>query len=66
MYLGLPFLYICPVTNPTMKNKNSILGAKRRLQVAQGAYDGRFTPKRVEDKKKLASRRACRKKVEIF
>jgi hypothetical protein len=49
-----------------MKAKNTILGAKRKLQVAQGAYDGRFTCKRVEDKKKLASLRACRKKVNYF
>ena len=49
-----------------MKAKNTILGAKRKLQVSHGAYDGRFTCKRVEDKKKLASRRACRKKVNYF
>jgi len=46
--------------------KNPINGFKRKLQVAQGAYDGRFTSKRVEDKKKQASKRACRKKVNYF
>ena len=66
IYFSVGILYICPVTNQSMKTKNTVLGAKRRLQVAQGAYDGRFTCKRVEDKKKLASLRECRKKVNYF
>jgi len=40
--------------------KDSINGAKRKLQVSQGAYDGRYRQKRVEDRKKLESKKACR------
>ena len=35
----------------------------RDIYLSQGANDGRFTTKVVEDKKKKASRKACRKKV---
>ena len=41
--------------------KNSINSAKRKLQVKQGAYDGRYREKRVEDRKKLDSKLKCRK-----
>lgn len=46
--------------------KNSILSAKRKLQVKQGAYDGRYCPKVVKDRKKEASRRACQKNSKYF
>lgn len=41
--------------------KNSINSAKRKLQVKQGAYDGRYRQKVVIDRKKESSRTACRK-----
>lgn len=41
--------------------KNSINSAKRKLQVKQGAYDGRYRQKVVIDRKKENSRTACRK-----
>jgi len=41
--------------------KNHINTFKRNLQVQQGAYDGRFRQKRVEDKKKVESKYKCRK-----
>ena len=43
--------------------KKSINSAKRKLQVKQGAYDGRYREKRVEDRKKLDSKRCCRRKI---
>ena len=52
-----------------MKNKKeekSVVNYKkisRDIYLSQGANDGRFTTKVVEDKKKKASRKACRKKV---
>ena len=33
---------------------------KRKAQVEAGAYDGRFKTKVVPDKKKAASKKACR------
>jgi hypothetical protein len=36
----------------------------RELAIKQGAYDGRFTTKIVTNKKKEASKKACRKKVQ--
>lgn len=47
----------------TPKNKTRKNGAKRRLQVEQGAYDGRFTTKVVVDRKKETSKRICRIKI---
>jgi hypothetical protein len=34
---------------------------KRDLMLKQGAYDGRFKPKIVKNKKKEANKKACRK-----
>ena len=33
----------------------------RKLSMRDGAYDGRYRPKRFEDKKKKKNKRACRK-----
>ena len=33
----------------------------RKLSQRDGAYDGRYRPKRFEDKKKKKNKRACRK-----
>lgn len=41
--------------------KNSINSAKRKLQVKQGVYDGRYRQKVVIDRKKEESRTSCRK-----
>lgn len=46
--------------------KNSINSAKRRLQVKQGAYDGRYRQKVVVDRKKEASRRACQSNSKYY
>ncbi len=40
--------------------KNTVNGRKRQAQVEAGVYDGRFKTKVVPDKKKKASREACR------
>lgn len=45
-----------------MKNFITHKGAKRNEQVAQGAYDGRYKPRIVQDKKKKANKMACRGK----
>lgn len=37
---------------------------KRDLMISQGARDGRFSTKVVQDKKKKANKNACRKKVD--
>lgn len=37
-------------------------GVKRKLQVEQGAYDGRYITKVVVDRKKETSKRLCRTK----
>ena len=50
-----------------MKNKKNIVNYKnisRNIALSQGAYDGRFQSKVVEDKKKKASRNACKKKID--
>jgi hypothetical protein len=38
----------------------AIKKARREIAVLQGAYDGRFAPKVVKNKKKEASKKACR------
>lgn len=38
---------------------------KRKLQVEQGVYDGRYRQKVVTDKKKKLSKTICRKKIEL-
>lgn len=47
-----------------MRKKNSLVKAikkaRREIAVLQGAYDGRFAPKVVKNKKKEASKKACR------
>jgi hypothetical protein len=43
--------------------KNSFKSSKRKLQVQQGAYDGRYCTKVVVDKKKQQSKKTCREKV---
>lgn len=40
---------------------NSAKTRKRKAQVEDGAYDGRFITKVVEDKKKKESKEACKK-----
>jgi hypothetical protein len=37
--------------------------SQRKLAKEAGFYDGRFRPRVVKDKKKEASKRACRNKV---
>jgi hypothetical protein len=44
--------------------KNSINTAKRKLQVKQGVYDGRYREKVVVDRKKKESREFCRYKTD--
>lgn len=44
-----------------MKAKINNGKAKREAQVAQGAYDGRFRPRVVADKKKKAKKNWARK-----
>lgn len=34
--------------------------ARREMAIQQGAYDGRFTPKILKNKKKEVSKNACR------
>jgi len=59
--------YLCPMSKK--KKKNSALNVAKRLQrklaMQQGFYDGRFKEKIIRDKKKEASRRLGRKKVDI-
>jgi hypothetical protein len=47
-----------------VRKKNSLVKAikkaRREIAVLQGAYDGRFAPKVVKNKKKEASKKACR------
>jgi hypothetical protein len=47
-----------------LRKKNSLIKAikkaRREIAVLQGAYDGRFAPKVVKNKKKEASKKACR------
>lgn len=40
---------------------NTAQSRKRQAQVEAGAYDGRYSTKVVEDKKKKEDREACRK-----
>ena len=51
-----------------MKKKNEkIVNHKkisRDLAISQGAYDGRYREKEVADKRKKASKEACRKKID--
>jgi len=44
--------------------KNYINSVKRKLQVKQGAYDGRYREKVVVDRKKKQSRDFCRVKFD--
>jgi hypothetical protein len=48
-----------------VKNKSSLIKAikktRREMAVLHGAYDGRFAPKVVKNKKKEASKKACRR-----
>lgn len=49
------------------KNKKLInieKGARRQAAKEAGAYDGRFRHKVIQDPKKVASKRACRTKVD--
>ena len=52
------------------KNKNRlrrlISGEIRKNMVKQGFFDGRFAGRTIPNKKKEASRRACRKKIKNF
>ncbi len=43
-----------------------IMGEIRKSMVKQGFFDGRFGARSIPDKKKEASRRACRKKVRNY
>jgi hypothetical protein len=38
---------------------------KRDIMLSQGAYDGRFKPRVVKDKKRHASKTACRVKFTV-
>lgn len=40
---------------------NTAQSRKRQAQVEDGAYDGRYSTKVVEDKKKKQDRESCRK-----
>lgn len=40
--------------------KSTVNSRKRQAQVEAGVYDGRFKTRIVSDKKKKASREACR------
>ena len=46
-----------------MKNTVNYKKISRDIALKQGAYDGRYTTKIVVDKKKQASKKACRKKI---
>ena len=48
------YIYLCPM-------KNYMNTVKRRLQVKQGVYDGRYREKVVKDRKKEESKSMCRK-----
>ena len=43
--------------------RSMIKGERRKLLVQNGAYDGRFSPKVIKDKKKEADKRNCRRKL---
>ncbi len=43
-----------------------VRGNKRTDQVEQGAYDGRFKPKVIDDKKKKQSKFLCRTKIKTY
>jgi hypothetical protein len=43
-----------------------VRGNKRTDQVEQGAYDGRFKPRVIEDKKKKQSKFLCRIKIKTY
>ncbi len=43
-----------------------VRGNKRTEQVEQGAYDGRFKPKVIDDKKKKQSKFLCRTKIKTY
>jgi hypothetical protein len=43
--------------------RSAQLGRKRDEQIKQGAYDGRFCQRVVEDKKKKQNKYQCRTKV---
>jgi hypothetical protein len=43
-----------------------IRGNKRTNQVEQGAYDGRFMPRVIEDKKKKQKKYLCRTKINTY
>ena len=43
-----------------------VRGNKRTDQVQQGAYDGRFKPRVIEDKKKKQSKLLCRIKIKTY
>jgi hypothetical protein len=43
--------------------KNPFKSFKRKLQVRQGVYDGRYCTRVVVDKKKQQSKKACKEKI---
>ena len=43
-----------------------VRGNKRTDQVQQGAYDGRFKPRVIEDKKKKEKKYLCRTKINTY
>lgn len=50
-----------PKKTDTEKIRQLRKGTIRKERMAAGAYDGRFSPKVIPDKKKKASKNACRK-----
>jgi hypothetical protein len=66
-------IFVYQIKTNTMKNKNAAKNKpvvnmgkiKRGIMLTQGAYDGRFAPKVVNNKKKQASKDACRVKVSV-
>lgn len=51
--------------NKQMKKQTlkQIKSSIRRKQIADGFFDGRFTPKTQPDKKKLFNKKQCRLKI---
>ena len=45
----------------TQKIRQLVKGSIRKRRIDAGAFDGRFAPKVIQDKKKKANKNACRK-----
>jgi hypothetical protein len=49
----------------TKSIRSLMMGEIRKSMVKQGFFDGRFEARSIPDKKKEASRRACRKRIRL-